>query len=253
MKIATWNICSGISINDYKGEFFDKEKSANIDDVCLNEIAKLIKENEIDVIALQEVITTPSFEYLNKLSSLSGLKYFKMFENSPCHLVENSNFGIAILSKYPLEIVKKEFFKNPNLTKQTAKGLYKTHDKGFLCVKVCSTDPFNFLTLHMLPFHRFDSHALEFKEYFENFQDFVQENNVVACGDFNVVEGKEKLVQLLDRLSESHNFTFDEITTFDNKKCANMLIPKTITFSGKQIIKSEETSDHFLCVMNIDI
>ena len=64
MKIATWNIGSGINTNNYVGEFFDKTPEANPDDKCMQIIAKQITENNIDVIALQEVITTESFEYI---------------------------------------------------------------------------------------------------------------------------------------------------------------------------------------------
>ena len=79
MKIATWNISAGINTNDYKGEFFDKEKELMPDDRCLNAIAKAIIENDIDVIALQEVVTTESFKYMQNLSAKTGMKYYEVF------------------------------------------------------------------------------------------------------------------------------------------------------------------------------
>ncbi len=111
MKIATWNISAGINTNDYQGELFDKDKELKPDDRCLNAIAEIIKKHNIDVIALQEVVTTESFKYMQNLSEKTGLKYYESFENSPCHLIENANFGVAILSKFPIKLIKKQFLK----------------------------------------------------------------------------------------------------------------------------------------------
>ncbi|MBQ3048268.1 MAG: endonuclease/exonuclease/phosphatase family protein [Clostridia bacterium] len=253
MKIATWNISAGINTSDYSGEFFDKPQEASVDDKCLNEIAKAIVENDIDVIALQEVVTTISFKYLKMLSKKTNLKYFESFENSPCHLIKNANFGVAILSKYPIKNITKQFFKNPNLTKQTNKGLYHSHDKGYLAVRVLTKQPFWFLSASLLPFHRFDCNILNFKNLFSEFQDFVIDNNVFAMGDYNAIEGKDSLQKVFDKLKNTHNFLFDQITTTDNKKCDNILLPKNIVVKNKYIVERRDVSDHYLCVAEVDL
>lgn len=249
MKIATWNIGAGINTNDYKGEFFDKNKEAKTDDECLVKIAKAIVDNDIDVIALQEVVTTPSFKYMENLSKLTGYKYYETFENSPCHLIENANFGVAVLSKYPIKLIKKQLFENPNLTKQTAKGLYTTHDKGYLCVEVLTSQPFKFISASLLPFHRFDRNISEFKDIFNEFQDYLLDNSVYACGDYNAIKGKSNLQQVFNRLDEKYNYVFDDITTVDFKKCDNVLLPKDVKVKNKKIFINDETSDHYLCVV----
>ena len=251
MKIATWNISAGINTNDYKGEFFDKEREANIDDRCLNDIAKAINENDIDVIALQEVVTTENFRYMEKLSSKTNLKYYEAFENSPCHLIDNANFGVAILSRYPIKLIKKQFFENPHLTKQTSKGLYHTHDKGYLAVDILADKPFKLLSASLLPFHRFDASILDYKYLFDEFQDFVLNNKVYALGDFNAIEGKVHLQKVFDRIDKEFNFLFDEVTTIDNKKCDNILLSKNINVKSKYIVKNTDISDHYLCVAEI--
>ena len=251
MKIATWNISAGINTNDYVGEFFDKSKETNTDDRCLRDIAQAIIDNDIDVIALQEVVTTESFKYMENLSKLTNLKYYESFENSPCHLIENANFGIAILSKYPINLIKKQFFENPHLTKQTQKGLYHTHDKGYLVVEVNADKSFKFLSASLLPFHRFDRSIIEFKQLFEEFQDFVLENDIYALGDFNAIEGKVNLKKVLDRIDSEYDFLFDEVTTIDNKKCDNILLPKNVKVKNKYIVKNSDISDHYLCVAEI--
>ena len=250
MKIATWNIGSGINTNDYVGEFFDKVPEANPDDKCMQIIAKQIIENEIDVIALQEVITTESFEYIEKLSKLTGLEFYATYENSPSHLIKNTMFGVAILSRYPIEVIKKEFFANPNLTKTTAKGVYKTHDKGYMLVKILADEPFYVSNTHFLPFHRFDTEILEYAESFESFQEDLIKYNAIACGDYNVVEGAKKLKKLLGNLTE-FEFVFDEVSTVDDKKCDNILIPKKITKKSQKMIKNADSSDHFMCIIEI--
>ena len=108
--------------------------------------------------------------------------------------------------------------------------------------------PFNLLCTSLLPFHRFDHNIVDFKNLFEEFQSFVLENNVYALGDFNAIEGKENLQKVFDKLNSSHQFLFDEVTTNDNKKCDNILLPKKIKIKDKYIVKNFDISDHYLCV-----
>ncbi len=250
MKIATWNIGSGINTNDYVGEFFDKVPEASPDDKCMQIIAKQIIENNIDVIALQEVITTKSFEYVEKLSKLTGLEYYETFENSPSHLIKNTKYGVAILSRYPIEVIKKEFIPNPNLIKTTSKGMYKSHNKGYMLAKICSDEPINISNTHFLPFHRFDTEILDYADSFVQFQNDLIKFNAIACGDYNVVEGAEKLKKLLSKLN-GFNFVFDEVSTVDNKKCDNILIPKKIKIKSQKMIENADSSDHFMCIVEI--
>ena len=250
MKIATWNIGSGINTNDYVGEFFDKTPEANPDDKCMQIIAKQIVENNIDVIALQEVITTESFEYIQTLSRLTGLDFYATFETSPSHLIKNTMYGTAILSRYPIEVIKNEFFKNPNLTKTTEKGTYKSHDKGYTIAKINAPEPFYISNTHFLPFHRFYADILEYAESFEAFQEDLIRYNAIACGDYNVIEGAERLKILLSKLTD-FKFIFDEVSTVDGKSCDNILIPKKIIKKSQKMIKNADSSDHFMCIIEI--
>lgn len=251
MKIATWNISSGVNTANYQGELFDKQIEASAEDECLNQIAAEIKKHNIDVIALQEVITTKSFAFMETLSKLSGLEYFETFENSPGFLVKDSMFGVAVLSKYPIEVIKKEFFTNPNLTKKTEKGVYTTHDKAFMCVKVKAEEDINVITTQFLPFHRFNADILEYKHIFDDFQDYISSNNIYVCGDFNVTEGNTKLALLLDKLLKTHKTTFDAITTTDGKRCDNVLIPQSTEVKSVYMESEITPSDHYLLVVEI--
>lgn len=251
MKIATWNISSGVNTANYQGELFDKQIEASAEDECLKQIAEQIKKYDIDVIALQEVITTKTFCFMENLCKLTGLEYFETFENSPGFLVKDSMFGVAVLSRYPIETVKKEFFKNPNLTKTTEKGVYTTHDKAFMCVSIKTEPEINVITTQFLPFHRFNADILEYKDTFDAFQKFASNNNVFVCGDFNVTQGNEKLVKLLDKISLTHKLTFDAVTTTDGKRCDNIFVPNNVKVKNAYMETSVTPSDHYLLVIEI--
>ncbi len=251
MRIATWNISSGIDMSNYSGELFDKSPEVNADDKSLRAIADAIIANKTDVVALQEVTTTNSFKFLENLSALTGLKYFAKFENSPGFLIKNTSIGTAILSKFPIQIVEKKLFENPNLTKMTKNGMYKTHDKGFLEVSIVAENKINVITTQFLPFHRFDANILAYKAFFDEFQRKVINNHAIVCGDFNVVSGKTDLQKLLDMVAKEYNFVFDDVTTIDNKKCDNILVPKNINIQSKKIVTNTPVSDHFLCYVDI--
>ncbi len=248
MKIGSWNISSGINVNNYKDELFDITPRVNVNDECLIQISQLIKQNNLDIIALQEVITTPSFHFLENLSKLTGLKYFCEFEISPGFLIENTRFGVAILSKYPIKNIQNKLFKNPNLNKVTEKGTYSSHDKGYISATI---NGITFISTQFLPFHRFNEKIVNFKYYFNEFQSDVIKNNAIVCGDFNAVSGASELGKVLDKLQTTHTFCFNDVTTTDGKLTDNILLPKGTKIKNKYIETKITPSDHFLCVIEI--
>lgn len=253
MRIATWNISSGIDMSNYTGELFDKKVEVNTDDKCLNEIADAIVKNKIDVIALQEVTTTEGFKFLERLSKLTGLKYYEKFENSPGFLVKDTKIGTAILSRNPIKVESKVMFQNPNLKKMTKNGVYTTHDKGYLGVKILTEKPIEIISTQFLPFHRFNADIMEYKSIFDEFQNDVLFKRAIVCGDFNVVEGKKKLQSLLSKLSDQYIFTFDCVTTTDDKKCDNILVPNDMEIENIKLVTSTRVSDHYLCFVDINL
>lgn len=253
MRIASWNISSGIDMSNYTGELFDKKVEVSIDDKCLKEIAEVIVKNKIDVIALQEVTTTESFKFLERLSELTGLKYYEKFENSPGFLIKDTRIGTAVLSGMPLQVECKKMFRNPNLTKMTKNGLYTTHDKGYLSVKVLAEKPVEIISTQFLPFHRFDADIMEYKSIFDDFQKEVLFKGAVVCGDFNVVEGNKKLKALLSKLSDNYTFAFDCVTTTDDKRCDNILVPSDMEIKDIELVTSTKVSDHYLCLVDINL
>ena len=133
LKIASFNISGGFYEDDQTVDFFDKKTSENIDSKLLNDIIKNINEEDIDIICFQEIITTERINYINRIMENTNLKYEEHFTLSPCHIIDNTDCGLAILSKYPLGGSIKQLFTNPKLSKTTSSGnTYYTYDKGFL-------------------------------------------------------------------------------------------------------------------------
>lgn len=250
LRVATWNISGGVSADDSVDNYFDQEKRPEIDFSFLKEIVKTINEEEIDIIALQEVITTDRIKYVEYILSNTQLKYYSKFELSECNLVENTMSGIAIISKYPIIDSAKMLFTNPKLSKTTSTGLtYYTYDKGCMNSTININDKLiNFITNHGFPFGRFDSNETKHLYVFNELKVFIEKyNNVIVTGDFNA----ENVIALMPGIEKKVIETIDEVTTTNDKKLDNILIDKNFSFINKKIIKS--ISDHFLCISTIKI
>lgn len=250
LKIATWNISGGVSKDVSVEEYFDQDKSQEIDKTFLNEIIKIIKEKEIDIISFQEIITTMSIKYIETIAEKTDLKNYRYFELSDCNLVENTKCGIVIMSKYSIIDDSKLLFTNPKLSKTTKTGsTYYTYDKGCLEVSVnVLGKQINVITNHGFPFRRFESDPIKHLNIFKEFSDFILKyNNVIITGDFNA----ENVIELMPEINNKVSNTFGEVTTIDGKKFDDILLDKKFKIIDKELIHS--LSDHFLCIVKIDI
>jgi len=250
IKIATWNISGGVSKETDENVYFDQEKSSEIDESFLNEISRIINEENIDIICFQEIITTERIHYIDKIVEKTNLKNSCSFELSDCNLVKDTNAGIAILSKYPINESSSKLFTNPKLSKTTSSGaIYGTYDKGCLVANIQAGDMvINVITNHGFPFRRFDSTPEAHMDIFAEFYDIIRDyDDMVVTGDFNA----ENIMKLLPNADEKLTGLFGEVTTTDGKKFDNILIDKKFKMVDKKLVKS--TSDHFLCIATIEI
>ena len=106
LKIACYNISGGFYKDDKGVDFFDKEKSDTIDLKLLNDIVRIINNEDIDIICFQEIITTDRINYINKIMNYTRLKFEDHFELSRCPIINDTRYGLAILSKYPIDFSK---------------------------------------------------------------------------------------------------------------------------------------------------
>ncbi|HAN09811.1 MAG TPA: hypothetical protein DCP90_04275 [Clostridiales bacterium] len=250
ITIATWNISGGVSKDVSEENYFDQEKSSEIDESFLKQIIKLINKKYIDIICFQEIITTERINYINKICDNTKLKYKSILELSECNLVQNTDCGIAILSKYPINKDKSIVFTNPKLAKTTSTGAtYYTYDKGAIMANISIGDKeINIITNHGFPFRRFNCIPENHLNIYEEFSNFInQYENVIITGDFNA----ENIKTLMPNITKRVNELFGEITTTDGKRFDNILIDRKFKMINKEII--ELLSDHFLCITNINI
>lgn len=249
LKVASYNISGGFYENNQKGDFFDKDKSKDIDLELLNDIIRIINNGDIDIICFQEIITTKRIDYIGSILNETNLKYEEHFELGPCSSVENLESGLAILSKYPIVGCVRQLFTNPKLSKTTSSGkTYYTFDKGFLMVKIKVNDVLvSVLTHHGFPFGRFNSAPEEHEEVFLEFDNYIKEFDPdIVTGDFN----SENFMEMMPYTRDTYVETINEATKDDGVKLDNILLKRGVDYSSKV---ARSLSDHFIVVDKIKI
>lgn len=243
LRIASFNISGGFYIGNEDTEYLDRKSSSTIDNRLQDQIVDIINKENIDIICFQEMIIDS--KYMNVIANKTNLKYYDYYELSPNNLVENTNSGIAIFSKYPINTIKKELFPNPRLSKTTDSGnTYYTFDKGYM---ICEINNIKILNHHGFPYRRFNSTPEDNLQVFSFFDDVIINNNIdIIIGDFNV----EDIMSLLDKTNNIYKRTINDITTVDNKKYDDILVHNNIKYS-KEIKRL--LSDHFIVIDEVEI
>lgn len=115
----------------------DRDAVDFVDNKMIEQIINIINSEELDVICFQEIITTEKIKYIQKIVEKTHLKFYDFFELSESNIVKDTNCGLAILSRYPMECIIKEIFPNPKLSKTTTSGnTYYTYDKGYMISEI---------------------------------------------------------------------------------------------------------------------
>lgn len=141
MKIATWNI----------GEDETKEEG-KLDIKSYEYIVRMIKQEDIDVLCLQEAITKSDYLPLidDYIKDNSELKYSIRFDLSESHINIGCRMGVAICSKYEIKDVELYMLDNPNLIYHVnSNKTYYSHDKGFI---ISTINDHIISTGHCVPF-----------------------------------------------------------------------------------------------------
>lgn len=249
LKVASFNISGGFYGGDESTEYLDREAVESYDNKFLNEIIKIINENDLDLICFQEIITTEKVKYIKKIVDETNLKYSVEFELSPCNIIKDTDCGLAILSKYPIINCEKGKFTNPMLSKTTSSGkTYYTFDKGYI---ICDVDVdgnvIKVLTHHGFPFRRFNSTPEENKLTFKEFDDIIKNKNIdIITGDFNA----DNFMMMMDYTNTNYVRTINQVTTVDGKMFDDILLKRNQK-NKPDMIKS--LSDHYIVINNIKI
>ena len=247
-KIASFNISGGFYIGNEETEYLDREAVNSVDNKLMEQIINIINSEQLDVICFQEIITTERINYIQTISNNTHLKFYDFYELSECNIVKNTNCGLAILSRYPMECIKKELFPNPKLSKTTNSGnTYYTYDKGYMISEIEKTGiKIKVLTHHGFPYRRFNSCPENNKEVFNFFDNVIEQYNPdIITGDFNA----ENFITLMDKTSKKYKRTINSITTADGKMFDDILLPQKIEYKDKVI---KLLSDHYIVINEIN-
>lgn len=179
MRIITWNI----------GED-ERNENGKLDLKSYEYIIDIIKENNIDIICLQEAIIESDYlpSIADYIKDNTSLKYNIEYGLSDSHINMRCKMGVVICSKYPIDNYELFMLDNPNLIySKDENTTYYSHDKGFIIAKIGS---FHVITGHCLPFHFFKKNPLDYLQIFqkadEKFKNIYNKNNkLILCGDFN--------------------------------------------------------------------
>lgn len=195
LKIATYNIKHGSDKGRYAFE-----------------IGQEIKENEVDIIGIQEIdincTRSDKKNILEEIAKSSGYNYYRFYKTID---YQGGDYGIGILSKY--EIVEDGVFP---LSYGSEKRVL-----GYAKIKI--NDKFiNFFVTHFDLGTYEDVRRKEFEEtknILDNYEDFI------LVGDFNVHDW-----------TDPRNTFFEYDEYFSNYKLVNNKENTYYTFSGKEII-----------------
>lgn len=246
LRIATWNI----------GEDTRNEKDiVNLE--SYNYIKEMIEKLDIDILCLQEAITSSSFiepisEYI---INNTDLKYALDLECSPSHINIGSMMGIAICSKHKINSKDILMFTNPNIEyKKSETVTYKMHDKGVIVANIDL--PLKVINLHGMPFFAFKREAKEFlylyKELEEKIIKLIKNNEkFIFIGDINHTNFEE----IFPKISEITNSNINDFTYIhsNNEKMHldYIMTSKNIKVYGSEII--DNVFDHKLCITDVEI
>ncbi len=256
LNIATWNISCGIpaqwSISNGIKKENDYKKFGLLDEVIQN-----IKEEDIDIIGLQEAVAFRNAErsFAQIIAENTDLKYYAEFEVSDCHLLENAKIEEVILSKYPILYSKNVMFENVNLSNVGKDGkMYYLFDDGFIMADIQLNDAcvIKFVTGHAPAFQVFgkvpEDYDYIYQRLEENIKNFMQENSkIFVVGDYNT----EKLLEMLPFVKKHFENYITGETYFEGTAIDYILAEKSIQCLSHKKVKNQ--SDHLLCIANFEI
>ena len=249
LKIASYNISGGFYNGNDTTEYLDKEAVENVDNKMLDQIIQTVNDEDIDVICFQEIITTERIQYIKQICDKTNLKHYDFYELSESNIIKDTNCGVAVLSKYPLEETKKELFPNPNLTKTTKSGnTYYLYNKGYMIVELLINNiKIRLLTHHGFPYGVFDSTPEDNPSVFAFFDDVIQKYDPdIITGDFNAND----FMALMKKTDEKYIRTVNNVTTVEGDKLDDILVHKDTNYSSK-ILKL--LSNHYMIITNIKL
>jgi endonuclease/exonuclease/phosphatase family metal-dependent hydrolase len=241
LKVATWNIGGGHTINSANMFDYDKED--------LSYFAGILKPLNLDVICLQESHTKESTVISNRLAEMLGLAYVYDSPRSPSHIDESYKLADAIISRYPIHDKKHILLPYPPFELNFQNG--KKAKKFPTYLQTAVIQGVLFANTHLQPLHIFgyswsegEGKNLAFDTE-SIFLESLGTSSLIFAGDFNAPKLQEDFPRLIKNLCLS--LALDgQPTDVKGKKTDYILCSPEFTVIRADVIKTKK-SDHFLC------
>jgi endonuclease/exonuclease/phosphatase family metal-dependent hydrolase len=242
IRVASWNVREGIRASEVEPKHRAQE---------IVSAARLVRDQDIDVLALQEV----DFDRNGDSAVLSGLleatelHYVAAFPLSDSSFEPGKRAGVAIASRLPIDGVAGHFLPNPHLAASAQGRRYSTHDKGYVrCAINVGFTRLVIASIHGFPFHRFGRRADEpqFADIWRSIPQHLQQGedqDLILCGDFNT-EDRRLLVDSFDAPLAA---AFTGFRTHNNMAIDDVLFSAGLRPATTPKVL-ENFSDHHLCI-----
>lgn len=236
VKVMSYNIHAGIGIDGVYN---------------LQHIADTIRNSGADVIALNEVHKNydASTNYEDQVAWLANeLGMYAEFQKTtwkaaiPASGNKNREFGHAILSKYPIEVLNKRIY-----------DAYTTHYHGLLETRIMVSDfPVLFYVTHLATDTALQrAQRQQLKEWMNQTY-----GTKILLGDLNATPANANILSLKETMvdafeSQPNAYTFK--SNNPHSRIDYILGTSNITFSNSYVISTTQASDHFPIVTNASV
>lgn len=258
LKIVTWNI-NGLIGKNLSGQFAEKS-AIDIIQESNEKYGSALKKIGPDFICLQEVHSMGNtYSQTKDIAEIAEFKYFKELPLDDSHHIKKKNLkiGISIISRHEIIESKINLLTNPNIEVQKKNEVWKSHDKGFISIKI-NIPPIgdvNIISIHLLPFHRFNIDINDYriikcwKELDYMLSNYSNGLTIIG-GDFN----RNNVSSLLKGLFNNHHFqdvnfekTTHRATFFDH-----IIISNNLHIINKKVFDNFDYSDHYPCFAEVE-
>ena len=252
LKTITWNIGGGKLL--VKGSDYSRLDSYSIDG--LDDIIKWLKQENADLITLQETQKNKNIDQVQKIATELGFNYIHD-SMSDSHIDEGFQLGNAILSHYQIKNHKTGFFYNPKvITKWEDGSIATSFDKGFsTCEIEVGIRKVKIISTHLIPFRRFKINLESdiAKKILEDVQTKINNFSEITIlqGDFNI--DNQSIEKYLPKLFENglEEVIQNEPTTPKGRKYDHILY-RGMTLRGTRVNSTART-DHFPVIAEFEI
>lgn len=215
LKIGSFNIANGSSVQHYMRVLGQDIKNAGLDIVALQEVDQFVPRSK-------------NQDTIKLLSEYSGLSYYAFFKAID---LNGGEYGVGILSRYPiLETSLEKLYSGDK--EQRVIGGAKIDVNGTIV---------NFFSTHL----SFESKSLRDRQFAQIYNIVKELDNFIVAGDFNTSDFSEySIIKNAEMVNNSKYSIFTFPATSPSSSIDNIVYSVgSWTFEKPQIVKNQH-SDH---------